>query len=76
MLNPESGEVSAEALALIRGIPGDRFPSFQVFSDSSCEMFLIREALKQENIRHAFTTKTDDSPVGFAFRENVNYESD
>ena len=76
VLNPESGEVSAEALALIRGIPGDRFPSFQVFCDSSREMFLIREALKQENIRHAFTTKTDDSPVGFAFRENVNYESD
>ena len=76
VLNGSSGTLTEEALALIRGTPEDRFPSFQVYPDSAREMFLIREMLKKEKIRHAFSTNTNADLAGFAFRENVKYETD
>lgn len=77
VLNEKTGELTREALDLLRRIPAGRFPSFQVYSDSAREMFLIREALKEKNIPHFFSTYTDDRTPGFVLltESNVNYET-
>lgn len=74
----KSNEPSAEAADLIRQIPEGRFPSFQIYPDSAREMFLIREALKKWNIRHAFTTYTDEKFPGFVLLtgNDKKYETD
>ena len=72
----KDGNLSADVLRMIRSIPPDRFPSFQVYADSAREMFLLRETLKHEGIRHAFSTYLDRAPAGFAFRDHVRYETD
>ncbi len=77
VLDEKTGKLTTETLNLLSQIPAGRFPSFQVYSDSSREMFLIRETLKQKNIGHSFSTYTDAQPPGFVLLtdSNIKYET-
>lgn len=69
--------ISDVAMEMIKEVPHGRFPFFQVYEDSTTEIFRLRELLKESKFDHAIALKlSGDSPGYIIVSHNVKFETD